>query len=127
MPITYSIDVDEKLVYIVGSGRLTDEEMVDCVRDLRSDPMLQPDMNVLSDMRAIEMGFTPNGIRKMLDIMVSTEDRRSEAYAALVVTQDVTFGMGRMLQLRARDHVTPHFEVFRDLEKARDWLEEHRP
>ena len=124
--MTYSIDVDEKLVYIVGNGRLTDEEMADCVRDLRSDPMLQPDMNVLSDMRAIEMGFTPNGIRKMLDIMVSTEDRRSEAYAALVVARDVTFGMARMFQLRASEHVSPNFEVFRDVEKARDWLEEHR-
>ncbi|MCR9092847.1 MAG: hypothetical protein NXI30_01395 [bacterium] len=126
MPMTYSIDVDEKLVYIVGHGRLTDEEMVDCVRDLRSDPMLQPDMNVFSDMRAIEMGFTPSGIRKMLDVMVATEDRRSEAWAALVVARDVTFGMARMLQSRAREHVAPHIEVFRDVEKARDWLEEHR-
>ena len=87
MPMTYSIDVDENLVYIVGSGRLTDEEMVDCVWELRSDPMLQPDMNVLSDMRGIEMGFSSSGIRKMLDVMVSTEDRRSESYAALVVAQ----------------------------------------
>lgn len=58
MPMTYSIDLDSNLVRMHGTGRLTDEEMIACVRALRADDRLSPELNTLSDMRGIEIGFS---------------------------------------------------------------------
>ena len=120
--MTYRIDPEAKLVHMIGSGRLTDEEMLACVVALRSDPGLVPDAVVLSDMRAITMGFSSQGVRKMLDIMVDTADRRAETKGAVVVGNDVTFGMARMMSLMADERVSPVFRVFRDLDSACEWL-----
>ena len=85
------------LVRIVGTGRLTDEEIVECISSLRTDPKLEPDMNTLSDMRDIEVDFSTEGVVRMLTVMEGTADRRAAARAAIVVSSDVAFGMGRMV------------------------------
>jgi hypothetical protein len=110
------------LVRIVGTGALTDEEMVECVSALREDSLLDPDMNTLSDMREIEVAFTSEGVRTMIGIMKRSAKRRSAAKAAIVVSTDIAFGMGRMLELQADGIVEPSFRIFRDLAAACEWL-----
>ena len=123
MPMRYTIDADARRVLIVGSGAVTDEDLTGCVRALRADPGLEPGMNTLSDMRGIEMRFTSEGVGAMLDVMERTEDRRGPARAAIVTSTTVAFGMGRMLELRARDRVSPDFEIFSDMDEALAWLD----
>ena len=118
----YTIDRDARLVRIVGSGRLTDEEMLQCITSLRSDPDLEPDMNTLSDMRDVQVGFSSEGVSSMVGIMESTADRRSAARAAIVVSSDVAFGMGRMIEIMSEERVDPSFRIFRDMAAAREWL-----
>ncbi len=120
--MTYTIDRGARLIRLVGSGRLTDEELLRCVSSLREDPALDPGMNTLSDMRDIEVGFTSRGISSMLAVMEETADRRGPAKAALVVSSDVAFGMGRMLQTLSEGRVEPHFRIFRDMSDACEWL-----
>jgi hypothetical protein len=122
VPVTYTIDREARLVRIVGSGPLTDEEMAECVSALREDSCLEPDMNTLADMREIEVAFTAQGVRTMIEIMMRSAKRRSAANAAIVVSTDVAFGMGRMLELQADGIVEPSFRIFRDLAAACDWL-----
>lgn len=122
MPMTYTIDEEKSLVRILGTGRVTDEEMLECISSLRSDPKLEAHMNTLSDMRDIEVGFTSDGVAGMLEIMESTADRRSAARAAIVVGSDLAFGMARMLEIQATDRLHPSFQVFRDMAAACRWL-----
>jgi hypothetical protein len=119
MPISYTIDEEAQLVRIVGTGRVADEEMVKCVSSLRKDPKLAPDMNTLSDMREIEVGFTSEGVARMIDVMESTAHRRSASKAAIVVGSDVAFGMGRMFEMQSVERVKPSFRIFRDMGDAR--------
>jgi hypothetical protein len=122
MPMSYTIDGDTQLIRIVGRGRVTDEEMLDCVTTLRTDPGLVPGMRTLSDMREIEVGSTNDGISEMLAVMESTAQRRVAAKAAIVVATDVAFGMGRMLEMLSDDVTDPSFRIFRDLSAAFEWL-----
>ena len=123
MPMTYTIDKETGVVRIVGTGLLTDEEMVQCVSSLRADPRLEPEMNSLSDMRDIEVGFSRNGIDRMIEVMKASSERRAAAKAAIVVSSDVAFGMGRMLEIVSDGKVEPRFRVFRDMDSALSWLE----
>ncbi|MDJ0924544.1 MAG: hypothetical protein QNJ77_08285 [Acidimicrobiia bacterium] len=121
--MSYTIDRDAHLVRITGEGLLTDEEMRDCVSALRADPMLEPDMNTLSDMRHIEVAFTSEGVSAMVDIMRSTSDQRESARGAIVVGDDLAYGMARVFGTKAElSGAEPRFRVFRDMEAARTWL-----
>ena len=122
MPMTYVIDRHTHLVRITGTGVLTDEEMIQCVLDLRGDPALEPDMSTLSDMRDIEVAFTEQGIKTMVEVMKQTSELRKKAKAAIVVGSDLAFGMGRMFEMRADESVDPSFMIFRDMDAAREWL-----
>lgn len=120
--MTYSIDPKARLVRLVGTGLLTDDEMVRCISTLRADPRLEPDMNTLSDMREIEVGFTTQGVKRMIDVMEWTDDRRVAAKAAIVVSTNVAFGMGRMVEMWSDEQVEPSFRIFREMDAAREWL-----
>lgn len=122
MTMTYTIDREARLVRIVGAGRLTEDAMVECISALREDSQLEPDMNTLSDVREIEVAFTPQGLSAMIDVMERSASRSPSARAAIVVSSDVAFGMGRMLELKADERVGPSFRVFRDILAARKWL-----
>ena len=123
MPMTYRIDRDARLVRIHGQGLVTDDEMVASVAALREDPNLEPDMNTLSDMRDIEVGFTTKGVVEMVGVMEQSAARRSAAKAAIVTNSDTAFGMARMFQARStmKDQ-DPQFRIFRDMGEACAWL-----
>jgi hypothetical protein len=122
MSMTYELDKKERVVRILGSGRLTDEELVECIASLRADPELEPDMHTLSDLRNIDVAFTSDGVSSMLSVMKNSSAERSEAKAAIVVSSDIAFGMGRMVELRSEDEIDPSFKIFRDMTAAQAWL-----
>ena len=123
MPMTYRIDQDSQVVRILGQGLITDDDMVACIAALREDPDLQPHMNILSDMRDIDVGFTSRGVVEMVAVMELSSDRRSAAKAAIVTNSDVAFGMARMFQAQsAIKEQDPQFRIFRGMSEACEWL-----
>jgi hypothetical protein len=120
--MTYTIDVEARLVRMSGSATLTDAEMLECISALLVDPLLEPDMDTLSDMRDIEIGFTREGVERMVAVMESRRDSRAASKAAIVVSTDVAFGMGRMVELRSEGQTEPRFRIFRDMRVACEWL-----
>ena len=124
MPVNHTIDIEARLVRIVGSGVVTDDEMVRCVADLRADPALEPNMNTLSDMRDIDVAFTSEGVSRLVTVMRNSADRRVAARAAIVVNSEVAFGMGRMFELRAEQADELSIRIFRDMAEALEWLDQ---
>jgi hypothetical protein len=120
--MTYTIDREAGVVRIVGTGRLTDDEMVGCISSLRTDPDLTPEMSTLSDMREIEVDLSTEGVVRMHAVMENTSDSRSAARVAIVVSSDSAFGMGRMVELRSEEGAQPAFRIFRDIASAQNWL-----
>jgi ornithine carbamoyltransferase len=58
----------------------------------------------------------------MLTVMEDTADRRAAARAAIVVSSDTAFGMGRMVEMRSEERANPRFQIFRDMIAACEWL-----
>ena len=121
--MTYHIDSEARLVHIEGAGQLTDDDMIDCVKRLRADPDLEPDMPTLSDMRNIDMAFSPEGVREMVKTMHDRPADRAQARVAIVVSNQVAYGMGRMFELYTDTRVDPMLRVFQSMSEALDWLE----
>jgi hypothetical protein len=121
--MSYRIDTVQKAVFLEGSGVLTDEEMIDCVRHLRGDAQLETGMPTLSDMRAVQrLAISRRGIDEMIAVMAATDANRGAAKAAIVASEDLQFGMARMLQMKADEKVHPEFRVFREMAAAKAWI-----
>jgi len=122
MPITYEIDDANGWVRMVGSGVITDEEVLTYRKRLLADPRFRPSMKLLSDMRGIErVQVTAGGIRRLVHEESSHSADLAARRLAIVTDSPVAYGMARMYQMLA-ENVGGAIQVFRRIEDATAWL-----
>ena len=117
MPASYRLDPSRRLVFTHSSGVLTDQEVRDVYDQIRRDPAFDPTYQQLCDLRDV------TGITATVDTL--RDLARSHLFApgtrrAFVVARDVDYGMSRLFQAYVVEGVV--LEVFRDMEKAEEWL-----
>ena len=120
MAITYEINMEHKNILVTATGKLTAQELLDLHHCFARDPEVRPDFSILFDLRqAHGESFATEGVRELasLPLILSQTSRR-----AVVVRSDLGYGMARMYGLRRGDRTTA-YEVFRDLDEARRWVE----
>ena len=111
-------------VFVVGSGTLTNADMLDSVIAVRADDRLVPDMATMCDFTAVDiMDVTPEGVRDMVAYMSQTRDRRDHAKTAIVVQKA---GMAIMADLFAFSSSSAGLnqvvQLFQTAREALDWL-----
>ena len=118
MPISYSIDPEQKLVTSRIWGIVTNDEVDEHNRQLRNDPRFDPTYRQLADMTGVTRNVvtTTNVQQTARDQYFAPGTRR-----ALLVADDTTFGLCRMYETYA-ESVGQVLTVFRDRKKAEDWL-----
>jgi hypothetical protein len=118
MPATYAIDSKQQLVISRLWGAVTEDEVHDHNRRLRSDPAFVPSYRQLVDMTGITEIKVGTGLinETSLDQFFAPGTRR-----AFIASSDAAFGMARMFALRA-EGLGQVIEVFRDADKGREWL-----
>ena len=132
MPSDYSIDPAAGVVYIIGSGVLTDADLLDQRVRLRSDPAFQPAYCLLVDFTRVTTAqlsaetvrflaherITAPGVRRAIVLPTAAEsDPAPQAHP---------YGLSRMFQLSA-EYTGENVEVFTDLAEGRRWLGIDRP
>ena len=123
MPITYEIDDRNGWVKMVGSGVITDEEVLTYRQALLADPRFRPSMKLLSDMRGIErVQVTAGGIRRLVHEESSHAHELAARRLAIVTDSPVAYGMARMYQMLA-ENAGGAIQVFRRIEDATAWLQ----
>jgi hypothetical protein len=124
MPISYVIDEDRRVIRMRGWGRMTNEEMVDCIGRLRADSRVKPGMPTLSDMREVtDMAIDIEGITATSQIMADSRDARGPARIAIVVKNMPDAMMAKLLS-RVSEPSNPLTEIrpFESYEEAEAWL-----
>jgi hypothetical protein len=118
LPATYEIDPQRRLVTSRLWGAVTDGEVYEHNRVLRSDPHFDPTYKQLVDLSGVtEIAVTTSMINETsLDQFFEPGTRR-----AMFASDDAVFGMARMFALRA-ESVGQTIQVFRDEKLAREWL-----
>ncbi len=119
MPVTYEIDVPQRLVNTIVVGKVTPVEMSAYQQQLKVDPAFLPDFDGLIDFTAAEpFEGTGEDIRRLVEEMPFNPGTR-RAYIASI---DLHFGLSRMAQVFAESKGLV-CEVFRDRADALRWLE----
>jgi hypothetical protein len=130
MPIAYRIDHARKLVWAVASGVIGPQEMFDYQREVWARDDVRG-YDELVDMRQVASlpSPTPESIRKLAELSASMDPPDQPGRFAIVASDDLAFGLGRMYQTH-RGLVSPggkQVSVFRTLAAALDWLGQAGP
>jgi len=125
MAITYEIDQDAGVVRVRCWGTLTNQEMLDCVERLHSDPQRRPGMPSIADCREVQqMQVTPAALQAAATIVNVLSDPMQVPWAlAVVAPEDEVYWAARTYEvLRAGSPET--IRVFRDALEAEGWLQQ---
>ena len=128
MPATYTIDEAAGVVRIRCSGVFTNEELLDCLEHLYSDPGRRQGMPSLIDCREVEsMQVTTAGVQAAATINATLVDPEQAPWSvAVIAPQDDVFWMARTFEvLRAGSPQT--VRVFRQQADAEQWLDGRKP
>jgi len=118
MPGGYSIEPNRSIVLSRAWGVLEDRELLAHARALAADPRFKPHFRQISDFRDVtDFHLTDQVIREM----VYLSPFGAGARRALVVGTDVAFGLARMFQI-LREQSPDEIAIFRDMDKALEWL-----
>jgi hypothetical protein len=118
MTITCEIDHRKRLTLVRGSGELNEQEILEFVDALISDPDFDPSYHFLGDLTATtKMDVSSDTIQRLARMEMFTEDSKR----AYVATRRFVFGLLRMMELTANDPAG-NVKVFADLAEARAWL-----
>jgi hypothetical protein len=121
MPAAYVIDASRALVITTGTGVVTFQEIVTHQDRLLSDPRFSPDFDQLIDCRqATNIRVTSAEASRIASRKVFSRT----SLRAFVASEQVVFGVGRMMQ--AYNEVSEYpskAAVFYDLASALKWLD----
>jgi hypothetical protein len=118
LPVSYLIDQNHRLVFSRLSGTVTETEVHEHNRTLRTDPDFDPRYRQLVDCTGVTeiLVGTPTISAISQDQFFAPGTRR-----AFIATSDVAFGLARMFALRA-EASGQMIEVFRERRVAEEWL-----
>ncbi|HEY0997499.1 MAG TPA: hypothetical protein VGD77_16000 [Gemmatimonadaceae bacterium] len=122
MPATFEIDHDARLVRSRAWGVLVDDDLARTQAGVRDDPRFEPDYCQLFDFSGVtDVRLTREGLLAL----AAHSPYGPTARRAMVVPNDLGYGMARMYQmLSGRDPEL--FRPFRSVEEAMQWLERPR-
>jgi hypothetical protein len=122
MPMTYTIDAAQHLIRAVGTGVLTDEDVMRHRQSLAVDPLFSAQMREISDIRSVtEFQVTPAGVRLMVAADVRMVAAGGMHKLAVVAEENVAYGMSRMYQTLGEPNIRS-VGVFRNYKEAEEWL-----
>jgi hypothetical protein len=123
--VTYTIDVNERLIRTQCSGKLTFEEVAEHFRELARDPACPNRLDVLLDVRNVETLPERGQLEAVTVELGRLRAKVRFGLCAVVAERPALFGMLRVFEVLAQDHFTA-LRVFRDFAQAETWLVSQR-
>ena len=122
MPIEYEIDRSRNLLRTRCVGETTLDEVLKHFTDLRGDPTLPPQINVLLDLTALTSAPERDQLRAVVGEIKTLGSSLRWGVLAIVARTDLMFGMSRILGVFVEDAFTGT-SVFRQVREAERWLD----
>jgi hypothetical protein len=115
----YKIDKERRLVLSAGADVLTREDIWGHMDRLSKDPDFDSDFSQVIDFTQITaLEFGPEDVRQFAQRNIfSPRSRR-----AIVVKDDLQFGLARMFEIHRDLNGETGIRVFRALDEAQDWI-----
>ena len=123
MPMIHNIDKINGIIVVRCIGRVTNEDLVSLPERIIEDPDLVPGMPGLTDYtETTDYAITAEGVELYIQALARTRSKRGPAKSAIIVADDVQYGMSRMSAAIAENKSHLEFKTFRDRASALTWL-----
>lgn len=121
-----SLTITHDLVHVQYRGKITADELIAATEALHADPLYEPGMPVLIDLREASLAnLDSSGLKRVGEHGAKMARGWGRHYAAIVAPNDREFGMSRQFEvLGARPG--RELKVFRDFDAGWRWLQENR-
>ncbi|HEX7927607.1 MAG TPA: hypothetical protein VF678_08450 [bacterium] len=119
MPITYEIDAALRLIKSRFSGDVSITDLRGFVIGVHSDPAFGTDLQSLVHLENVQARFNAADLMEYQDWR---KRRPPIGRMAIVATTDHEFGIARQFELATNAAGGTELRVFRQPEKAREWL-----
>jgi len=126
MQISRTIDTSKHVVYATVTGEITMEEVCADLRQVAAQKNHQPELPGIIDMRKATTHLTADEIQQLAGFVTRHPKAVRSTRRALLVETDVMFGLYRMFSVYAGNS-SVEFEVFRDEQKALEWVRQADP
>jgi len=121
MPIETIIDQTAGVILHTVTGQLTLEAIRSSFAALIDNPRLRKNTPAIWDFRAANASqVSTDEISQIVDFFQGHIDKRAGHKVAIVVADDLGFGLSRMYEFQALK-LRAEIEVFRDFEQAKKW------
>lgn len=121
MPIRYTIDKPDKVVYLAAQGRGTHRDFEELIDRLAGDAEFTPGMRLLCDYSKFEFNIPAEEIEEISQQMKKLSPAFTNCQVALISAGDLEYGLMRMFSLLSSEAQFAT-RVFRKIENAREWL-----
>ena len=121
----YALKIYKDLVYaeVVGQGKATVDDFKQITHELISHPLFVFGINFLHDYRDIYVGhLTVDEVKSIADMVSSNRKVLGNGRWAILVNNDLNFGMGRMWEILVSDDVELEIRVFKDESETLGWI-----
>ncbi len=119
MPIHY--DLKDGVVYTILADCVTDEDILSYYQQPFFEDSKSPWREVVDGRKITDMQITPDGQRRLAELVAKKADKLKGGRVAMVATRDLTYGMFRMWEVQ-RGNIDYEVRVFRDFNKALEWI-----
>ena len=120
MAITFTIDHDQRLIQTRAEGSITIADFIAHVETLTATGIFA--YAQLIDARDATFAPTTQEIYRFTNFISNHRQQYGFARVAFVTTDEIAYGMGRMLMALA-DATDPGFRIFRSLDEAKAYLQ----
>lgn len=132
MPITYQIDVNQRLIRTTAVGQVTPKDVINHFWALARDAQFPERPDVFLDVSGVESIPSTQELSIVVGEMKRVGDKLRFGTCAILASRDALFGMMRMFEALAEEFFR-ETRTFRDAAEAELWLAtlrshaEHKP
>jgi len=122
--ITSTLEAESDLTVVTVVGKVDAEQIASQIISFLAG---EPTQLVLWDIREGSLvSLSSNDLQMIVKRGAQFADRRRGGRTAIVCSKDLDYGLSRMFQAFASlQHIPFEIDVFRNLEEAREWLNEN--
>lgn len=120
MPITYSIDRENRIIEEKWTGTVTREELADYWVRYLGDPEVLDIRRTLVDLRESDITFIGSEMENLVQSLVLPALKGRDWKTAIVVSEPLQFGVSRQYQVFAERYSKD--AIFDDINEAKCWL-----
>ena len=124
MSVEYTYDEENNIMYTRFFGVVVEKDLGDQAEAVAADPRIKPELRELVDLSGIEdIQASPTALEISIRIDIHHSEKLKGMRTAIFAPTDLLYGFSRMYQSLVEVRKAPAtVEVFRSIEKAREWL-----